>query len=372
MFSAENLKTLEQLKAFIGANQSKYSEYLSGHGLSENALEDAILSAEDFLSGFNAEEVDDYDAYDDEDDDYDEDSISPVFTGFSADELEHWNQFVHCVFALIFMAEAGVVQVDFSKYSEDSKLLCSELSDYILGGMHVLRQSVSGVEQSEQRVEYDILANLRKDMPFEEYKTSGVVKDFELIHKLLFVEPVNDTYNMDVLNDIANLESTWAFMSGLNDHIDNILNCYKEMFANTFSLYPYQGVIAFFGKQTNGQIKRSYEAIMREDSTAEMFKASPCSSEFNSLVTALRSFPEIDSFARNVQTDLCFDVAEIAKSNKALYYPFEIFTLATGAELRDSDVRVNGQAITFKSAGMNSWTEYEKLVRPRLVQLMHK
>ena len=372
MWNDETLKVLVKLENYIDLRLPDYKSKLTESGLDIGCVDEAVEIAYNFIRGVY-EDIDEYEEYDDED--YDEDSEEDESKlkdapSISAN-LEYWERFLNAVFYTIFMAESGVVVLDFSNYSGVQTLLCNELSMCVKGGIHSLKNSVSAVEQSSKAIEYDIFTHLDEEICFEDYQELGVAHDLGLLDSLIFAEPIDSEYNEQVLQDIRNSEESWHACQDLFNYAGHILSCLRVIYENTFSLYPYEGVISFFGDVTtnikvgNGTkaVVQRRDSLIRTDSTAQFYEASidSYSNEYKILASKII---DIDSrFGRAstiIQPYVCFNIDDILESEVPLYYPFEAFCYATGSIPRTSDKRIKGGGVQFQSSGCSSWNEYEE------------
>lgn len=296
---------------------------------------------------------------------------------------EDWVKFTDALVPLLFMAELCLINIDVSKYEEGRVILCSELKSMLSGGIQVFHNDINKAVEGTMGIRYDILTMLSDDISVEAYFSENLVrKDLQVLDSVLFGEVVNEEYNQDVLNDIINDDIALTVSKGLIENVGHIMYCLEAMYANTFSLYPYEGVISFApdcvrteiinGEKLRYQVNQS--AFIRKDSCSEMFKTevdAVFSTRYKELSDNLL---KTGSYKKtSVIFDGYFVINDILNSDVPLYYPYESFCFATGAiPIVATDVKMKGSEVVYKSSGCSIWEEYANLVEKKIIDLVSK
>ncbi|MBR4314991.1 MAG: hypothetical protein IKP66_08800, partial [Lachnospiraceae bacterium] len=284
----------------------------------------------------------------------------------------------------------GGLTINVAKYKEDNVILFKECSFEIAG---ILGKIYNTTVHLDDTVQCNLLSNINKEVAFSEYTDATFDKDVEYLYELCCVESKTENeYNEKVLQDIEESALDDSFLNviaGWQERKAEMYAILEAIYGNTFSLYPYEGVLFFRGKQ-----KYAYKSVDRK--TGEPIEDF-IEVELNSLtrptnknkveslkpVNRPKSQTTIDAYsafcssirelsddfkASMISYDRCFDMDTILNEKHSLYYPYESFGFAVGAEFSDY-YKPKENDIVYRIAPVNSWKDYFKLIEPKLDKL---
>ena len=348
-FTLTNRGGLQKIHDRLMKYQMRFEKYLSDHGLNTDSLEMAKTNLSILL------------------------------------QSDDWVLFSEVMANLIFYCDSGIIQIDSSKYNEGNRFLCREFKDLLEGGIFAMRNNLGS--DLDTTLQVTLLSHINDTITIEGYTSDICNRDIEFLYSLF--QEVNrlDGYNENVLDDIKNCYSQSDSLKcavGCMANLEYMMECLRELYGNTFSLYPYVGVLTFFGdaarrrRRGDGSEETrvvSMDAKVRPDTDATFFKPNARTSYdtvevYKELATNISKISsEYRRGSQYIDHERCFNLDSILDSDDGLYYPYEALGFATGSEFMDYYNPSEGD-IAYKSAGCSSWGEYEGIIKPKLRDLL--
>ena len=267
-----------------------------------------------------------------------------------------WYKFTELIINITFCAEVGLLS-KINTALDNDRFLCDDLGIDIESAKSTLYDNIEVDSEASFLVFFKSLID--DSIEFGTYISNKRYEhDIDVFYNYFYKTENDDDWNQEVLNDIR---------YGRTGIIDNyqvikaqVLECFRYIYANTFGLYPYQGVFSFFGQSVKehkfsvGGIAESRDFLARQNirtGLTHRFSYKVDSSLTNKLIelakgirtTGMKHYYSGDKSSISFQsTDVLgssnnvratfFDLKEILDSSKALYYPCEVFEFATGSQ----------------------------------------
>lgn len=295
------------------------------------------------------------------------------------------------ILPLIVYSYFNAIKVNVSNYREDNTILFKECSYEITGILSDIYNTTILLDNS---IKGNLLSNINKSLDFASYTDEMFDNDIDYLYSVCCKETEEpEEYNQKVIEDIKESAVDGTFLNvigGWYDRKKELYSILEAVYANTFSLYPYEGVLFFRGKQKrkitvqrNGQAvqKETVEtlnSLTRQHQKNKIEKMQPVHrpasqttiNAYEVFCQALQSIS--DDFKKSmISYDRCFDMDTILDEKHSLYYPYESFGFAVGAEFSDY-YKPKENDIVYTVAPVSSWSAYFKEIEPKLDDLFIK
>ena len=305
----------------------------------------------------------------------------------------NFNFLKETVLPLLVYSYFSAIRIDVTKYNAENTILFKECSFEITG---ILGKIFNTNVLFDNTVTLNLLSNVNKNIDFENYTNELFDKDIDYLYSLLFVEhETAEDFNQQVLEDIKYTESDdksfLQVISGWKTKKEDLYKILKSLYQNTFSLYPYEGVLFFRGEQTDTveRVNRKGEKVQKEvthslysltrpkDRLADegvkpilVPKSRASINAYKAFCLAIQSLG--DEFKKeNIVYERCFDIDKILREKHSLYYPYEAFGFSIGAEF-SKYYKPKENDITYEPAPVSKWEDYFALIKPALDELFVK
>ena len=290
-----------------------------------------------------------------------------------------WNKYTDTILDVVILSRQHKLIVAPSKIEDtEYKLFCEDIRLLLLGSQVAISNDVSAETETDEAIGYDFLANMSDSIDLSKYLEGKLYKqDLNTLYSAMVtnVEAIEDEYNSNVLDDIRNgIVTNYA---NVMEKLDDLKKCYEYLYANTFSLYPYEGAITFFDKR--GRVSDGDKTLGVSFSMAYMnpqnrggdYRVEVDNNTSQKYDVLADRIQKIGEYGTDIEMDFSrtFDIDAILKSKKPLYFPYAVFGLATGAEFQKTQAQgSNPTKYKYRYAGCNAWKDYLKKIMVDMVQ----